>query len=256
MANAKQHNPTKHKETVTMKTTKITLAKRAALIAVLVLGSSSWLSAQTDQGRTGQSYGSRLDNNGNIIRATRAPRGLEGSDAPVASQQESYAGDFGANNPPQPLEINQSSQPQQINKGSSLIGTTVKNQQGENLGKITDLVIDFDSERVSYVVLDSGAGILNARKLHAVPLRAFQPDAAGTSLILNTDKAKLDSSQGFANNNWPSTATGTWGAEPSSQDGRDLNQQKIKEQQDQDYKVYRSDSKKLEPKETEPAPRP
>ena len=218
---------------------------------MLVLGSSSWLSAQTDQGRTGQSYGSRLDNNGNTIRATRGPSGLKGAEAPVASQQEGYAGDPGANYPSsQPLEINQSSQPPQINKGSSLIGTTVKNQQGENLGKITDLVIDYDSERVSYVVLDSGAGNLNAQKLHAVPLRAFQRDAAGTSLILNTDKARLDSSEGFANNNWPSTATGTWGAEPSSKDGRDLNQQKLKQQQDEE------NNKRIELKESEPEPQP
>ena len=233
-----------------MKTTK-TLAKRAALIAVLVLGSSTWLSAQTSQGRIGQHYGWRLDNNGNVIKATRPTGGLQGSDVPVAFQQDKYADALGTNS--------QSSQPLKINKGTSLIGTTVKNQQGETLGKITDLVIDYNSERVSYVVLDSGAGTLNAQKLHAVPLRAFQPDAAGTFLILNTDKAKLDSSQGFANNNWPSTATGTWGAEPSwkdtqgspeSCDERDLNQQKVKEQQDQEI------NRRIEPRETDPQLRP
>jgi len=170
-----------------MKTTR-TLVKRTALIAGLVLSSGAWLSAQTPQA------------------------GIERPAGGLDRQQDKYAAALGT--------TNQSSQPLKINKGSSLIGTTVKNQQGETLGKITDLVIDFNSERVSYVVLDSASGVLTAQKLHAVPLRAFQPDAEGKSLVLNAEKAKLDRSAGFSKDNWPAVATPAWGAEPFWKDAK------------------------------------
>jgi sporulation protein YlmC with PRC-barrel domain len=205
------------------------LAKPAALIAVLVLGSSAWLSAQTTQAPIGQPAGS-----------------------PAREQATSTA---------EPGATNQASQLMKINKGSSLIGTTVKNQQGEILGKIRDLVIDFSSEKVAYVVLDSGAGLLSAPKLHAVPLRAFQPDAEGTSLILNADKEKLASAAGFDKNNWPAMTTAAWGAEPfwkdapatsSSPEAKDAEQQSIKAQQDKQYQEFKD--AKVAPKKTEPQP--
>jgi sporulation protein YlmC with PRC-barrel domain len=46
-----------------------------------------------------------------------------------------------------------------INRASSFIGATVKDQQGLFLGKIHDIVIDVSSERVADAVLDSGAGL-------------------------------------------------------------------------------------------------
>jgi sporulation protein YlmC with PRC-barrel domain len=208
-------------KTFKMKTTK-TLAKRAALIAVLILGSSAWVSAQTKQGQLAE------------------PEGGPGS------PQDNQTGVVSTNS--------QSSQLMKINKGSSLIGATVKNQQGEELGKISDLVIDFNSDRVAYVVLNSETGLFSAAKLHAVPLNAFQPDSEGACLILNADKAKLDHSEGFDKNNWPAATTATWGAEPfwkdaqgssSAQEGRDVDQQKIK-----------IEPKIIEPQKTEPLSQP
>ena len=117
----------------------------------------------------------------------------------------------------------QSMQTSKVDKGSILIGTTVNNQQGEELGKIRDLVIDFGSDRVAYVVLASKNGLFNAQKLHAVPLRAFQPDADGTSLILNADKDKFERSLGFDKDNWPAMSNAAWGAEPIWKDYQGTN---------------------------------
>jgi len=209
-----------------MKTTN-TSAKRTALVAVLLLGSSAWLSAQ--------------DTNSDQI----APLGGE-----LGRQQEKTTAALSTNA--------QSSQVMKINKGSSLIGTTIKNQQGEELGKIHDLVIDFNSGRVAYLVLNSAPGLFSSSKLHAVPLRAFQPDAEGTSLVLNADKAKLDGSEGFAKDNWPAVTTATWGAEPfwkdsqgtpGSREKHGLYDQKTKDQQTKENK-----DTTIEPKKTEPQP--
>ena len=101
-----------------------------------------------------------------------------------------------------------------INKASELIGMDVKNLQGEKLGDIKDVVLDFTNERVGYVVLSADPGALQAEKLHAVPLKAFQPSADGDSLILNADKQKLASAQGFSKESWPNPSNPSWGAQP------------------------------------------
>lgn len=110
--------------------------------------------------------------------------------------------------------MSSSTQVQKANKGSELIGMNVKNAQGETIGEIKDIVIDFQSDRVAYVVLSSDPGVLTAEKLHAVPLRAFQIGSDGSTVTLNADKSKLQSAQGFTKDNWPSPANPTWGAEP------------------------------------------
>jgi len=44
-------------------------------------------------------------------------------------------------------------QPMKVNKCSHMIGTAVENLQGDKLGKIEDVVVDFGNGRVSYCVL-------------------------------------------------------------------------------------------------------
>jgi sporulation protein YlmC with PRC-barrel domain len=105
-------------------------------------------------------------------------------------------------------------QTQKINRVSELIGMNVKNAQGEKLGEIKDVVIDFSRDRIGYVVLTSDPGVLKTEKLHAVPLRAFQPGADGSSLTLNADKQKMAMAQGFSKDNWPDPANPAWGAQP------------------------------------------
>jgi sporulation protein YlmC with PRC-barrel domain len=156
--------------------------KKAVLTAVLC-GSSAWLMAQYATPGQGTTPGSS------------------------SSSTSSRYGSMNSTN-------NESGQPMKINKASELIGCTVKDPQGERLGKIRDVVIDFQNDRVAYAVLGSESGILSAEKLHAVPLRAFQPSDDGTYLILNTDKDKLAHAEGFDKNNWPSVTNPSWGAQP------------------------------------------
>lgn len=191
-----------------MKTPK-TSTKRIALVAGLILGSSAWLNAQT-------------------------------------SQYQSEQSDAGSERASEMKKADQSGQPAKINKGSALIGTTVKNQQGENLGKIREIVIDFNSDRVAYVVLASDAGALSSEKLHAIPLRAFKPDPAGTTLVLNADKAKLENAPGFDKNNWPALGTTTLGAEPFWKETQETPRQRLD--------IDQSRSKEDQNKATRPTP--
>lgn len=181
------------------------LAQQAALITALILGSSGWVGAQTNQRPTNQGQYNPGQSTGQYNQGQPGNSGTQMQRQPT----EVYA-DHSTNS--QSLHVTK------INKGSSLIGATVKNQQGETLGEVNDLVVDFSSGRVAYLVLETDAGILSAEKVHAIPLRAFQPDATGTSLILNANRAQLEASAGFDKDNWPSATSGVWGAQPSWKD--------------------------------------
>jgi sporulation protein YlmC with PRC-barrel domain len=118
--------------------------------------------------------------------------------------------------------------PMKYNKASGLIGMAVKNQNGEHLGHITDVVFDLKSDRVSYVVLTttSKATLGIDDKLLAVPLSAFTTSPDEKHLILNADKSKLKSAMGFNGNNWPDVGNPSWGSQPFWQNpnGQPVNQ--------------------------------
>jgi sporulation protein YlmC with PRC-barrel domain len=105
-------------------------------------------------------------------------------------------------------------QPTKMNKCSELIGTAVENPQGDKLGKIEEVVVDFDNGRVSYCVMGVEHKLFATPKYLAVPLSALRASADGTHLILNADKDKVAQAQGFDRNNWPSVTSPAWGAQP------------------------------------------
>jgi sporulation protein YlmC with PRC-barrel domain len=105
----------------------------------------------------------------------------------------------------------QSASPNNINKASSLVGMEVRNQSDEKLGKIEDLVLDLNSGRISYAVLNAGTAFRS--KLVAVPVSAFTASSDQKHLLLNADKAKLEAAKGFDKNMWPSVSNPDWGAD-------------------------------------------
>ena len=129
-------------------------------------------------------------------------------------QPDTYDTQRPGQRPGQTTTTSGSAEVKKINKCSELIGMDVKNLQGEKLGDIKDVVLDFSSERVGYVVMSADTGALNPDKMLAVPLRAFQPSADGDSLILNADKQKLASAQGFSKDSWPNPSNPAWGSQP------------------------------------------
>lgn len=90
-----------------------------------------------------------------------------------------------------------------INKASKLIGMQVRNTKNENLGKISDLVVDQKSGKVAYVALSIGGVLGVGDKLVAVPFEAFTPNPGQDGLVLNIEKQRLQQAPGFSQNNWP-----------------------------------------------------
>lgn len=92
-------------------------------------------------------------------------------------------------------------------RASKLIGMKVKNPQGETLGKIDDLVVDVNNERVHYAVLASGGVMGVGSKLFAYPVNLLREGADKEELVLNVDKEKLKQAPGFERKNWPDWAS-------------------------------------------------
>ncbi|MGH8588305.1 MAG: PRC-barrel domain-containing protein, partial [Gammaproteobacteria bacterium] len=61
----------------------------------------------------------------------------------------------------------------QTHRAKAVIGMDVKNSQGEALGKIHDLVLNFDDGDIAYVVISSGGLLGIGDTLHAVPWKAL-----------------------------------------------------------------------------------
>ncbi len=104
-------------------------------------------------------------------------------------------------------------QPTKFNKASKLIGMEVKNDQGETLGDIKDIVINPDNGTVAYAVMSTGGVLGVGERLLAVPLTAFRRSQDQTHLVLQASKNNIAQAQGIGNN-WPSVQHPTFGATP------------------------------------------
>lgn len=97
-----------------------------------------------------------------------------------------------------------------ILSASSLQGNDVKNNQGENLGDIKDFMVDTQTGKINYAVLDFGGFLGIGNKLFAVPMQALQLDNENKCFIMNTNKEKLKNAKGFDQHSWPNFADSQW----------------------------------------------
>ena len=100
--------------------------------------------------------------------------------------------------------------PWHLQKGSKIIGSEVKNLQGETLGKIVELVLKPEDNRVAYAVLSFGGFLGLGEKFFAVPLSALKPSVEADTFTLDTDKEGLKDAPGFDKNSWPLTVNRQW----------------------------------------------
>ncbi|MEX0939643.1 MAG: PRC-barrel domain-containing protein [Pirellulales bacterium] len=103
-----------------------------------------------------------------------------------------------------------------VHRASELIGTEVKNAQGEDLGEIHDLVVGMRSGRVRYAALSFGGFAGLGEKLFAIPFQGLQM-ATGEDderhYVLNIPMEQFENAQGFEENNWPDLASPQWAAQ-------------------------------------------
>ena len=84
-----------------------------------------------------------------------------------------------------------------------VIGKRVVNLEGEDLGKIEDVIIDAPNARVSYAILSFGGFLGVGDKLFALPWVSLFYSPESGNFALKADKELLKRAPGFDRNNWP-----------------------------------------------------
>lgn len=88
---------------------------------------------------------------------------------------------------------------------STIEGDSVENPEGEDLGKIEEIMIDIDEGMVAYAVLSFGGFLGVGDKFFAVPWDLFTKKSDDHKFILNFDKEALKDAPGFDKDDWPRT---------------------------------------------------
>jgi sporulation protein YlmC with PRC-barrel domain len=89
---------------------------------------------------------------------------------------------------------------------SSLIGDSIFNASGEDLGRIKDIMIDIDEAKIEYVVIEFGGFLGMNQKYLAVPLQDLTVAKEHRhAFILNETKESLKRYPGFDKGHWPNT---------------------------------------------------
>lgn len=94
-------------------------------------------------------------------------------------------------------------------KATNLIGADVKNLQGEELGKISDLAIN-PQGNVVFAVISRGGTLGIGAKMVPIPISALQIEPSGKVARLDITKQKLDSAPSFTSNNWQDMTNRQW----------------------------------------------
>jgi sporulation protein YlmC with PRC-barrel domain len=117
-------------------------------------------------------------------------------------------------------------------KASDLVGKTVENPNGDNLGKIEDLLIDPKASRVDFAIFQPSSKFFSGTEAsrtpaspgtapsaatetraarddyYAVPVSLFSE--SGKKLILSADRDKIMGAPHFAKDKWPDMADAKW----------------------------------------------
>ncbi len=95
-------------------------------------------------------------------------------------------------------------------RGSALKGLRVRNMDGDDLGKMDEIMIELETGKIAYAVLSFGGVLGLASKLFAVPWDALGIDFGNREFVLNIPRKKLEDAPGFDKDNWPGVASGEW----------------------------------------------
>lgn len=89
-------------------------------------------------------------------------------------------------------------------------GTSVENENGDNLGVIRDVMIDKLSGQVAYAVLKYGSFLGMGGKLFALPWDQLKYDTRRGSYVVDIPEDRLRDAPSFEDSNQPDWSDPTW----------------------------------------------
>jgi sporulation protein YlmC with PRC-barrel domain len=98
----------------------------------------------------------------------------------------------------------------EVMAAGTLDGDKVLSVDGDDIGKIKDIMLDVRSGRIAYAVLSSGGFLGMGDKLLAIPWSALTLDADRQCFVLDMTTESVKNAPGFDKQHWPSMADATW----------------------------------------------
>ena len=102
---------------------------------------------------------------------------------------------------------------EKTHRATKIIGTDVRNAQGDDLGDIKEIILNPNGGSIAYVIVSMGGVMGVGDKLYAVPWKALKLDTTRNEFILNADKSRLKNAPSFDANRWPDMANDQWNSE-------------------------------------------
>jgi sporulation protein YlmC with PRC-barrel domain len=99
-----------------------------------------------------------------------------------------------------------------VMSSDEITGTKVRNLEGENIGKIEEIVLDLDIGMIRYAVMSFGGFLGIGDKLFAVPWKSLQYSDAEGMFILDAHKDRLKNAPGFDKDRWPNLSDTKYGS--------------------------------------------
>jgi sporulation protein YlmC with PRC-barrel domain len=94
---------------------------------------------------------------------------------------------------------------------ATLDGNNVVSSDGEDVGKISDIMLDVRSGRIAYAVLSEGGFLGMGSNLHAIPWSALTLDTEDKRFVVDIPAQRLKDDPGFDKDHWPTMADAKWG---------------------------------------------
>jgi sporulation protein YlmC with PRC-barrel domain len=88
---------------------------------------------------------------------------------------------------------------------SSLSGDKVVNSAGEHLGEIKEVMLDLESGKIDYIVIEFGGFLGMGIKYFAIPFRLLKLDAPNKRFVFEQQRDVLEKAPGFDIDHWPDT---------------------------------------------------
>jgi sporulation protein YlmC with PRC-barrel domain len=88
---------------------------------------------------------------------------------------------------------------------SSLVGDKVVNPGGEDLGEIKEIMLDLETGKIDYFVIEFGGFLGLGVKYFAIPFRLLKLDAPNKKFVFEHAREILEKAPGFDMDHWPDT---------------------------------------------------
>ena len=97
----------------------------------------------------------------------------------------------------------------QADRVSKILGKAVVSKEGEDLGKIEDLVLSKDG-CLDFMILAPGGLLQTGDRLIPIPWKAVTTGAQADTIIIDMEKSQLEKAPNFESKKWPSLTDSEW----------------------------------------------